>query len=778
MSSTYSESTTATSRNRKLSRVAAEELLEKERKANAKLLKKTIASTKKRGISKVPIQDNQETEVNDPPPIRKIRKSALAVEAARILREEADKAKKDEEAAAKIDIEDGSLSIDDEDEYSVVESPGQPNEDIRISTALETMTTKRMLASGSATRLWPTPAEMSAAISGVAVPVVGTSKVAPLSALFVKTVDKVTNSPESAVLSSTIICPGSDVPTGAMFVTLPDDTVDDKNIHDFYQVRGVPSSRLGLRKAQKIITSRGDTAANGNLMDADDITDILFGPTDKLCTLPIGGVAQVLYVSSIVSWATEEYFEPITSCEPDSVSAHPLIPGVDQVLPAYVSSHASAGITHSHSVPNREVFKSSRPHIRYASVPREVEITAKYPHAPYMFKVSQPIINTAIVSSSKENKGEHGILEAIKASAGSNGNTMRKLGMSSYTLHVLSVAASEALKATLQEVRKRFNQRVDCPINMVVMSHYTQSWALPDSGSGIKSFVGLDVFHGSVGGEAHARKYNSIDDLTTHSKVYLTLLEQLEFRHFATDLNVMKTAAKNILLLLFIMHNMRFCFQSGMLDALDRLFVYIRLKDFGPSSSCSADFIRLCLVEFFNNLDDFRARLSESRDDSESNSLLEELSLVPDLGIGAPIILIHECMYHAYGRNVAQMLIAGVGDSIQVHKNGEDKPRANSNKNRKDRKKAKLLLGLPKTPTPPPQLKVVTVPADNNAASKNDKRKSYCIMFNSKKGCQYGNSCKFAHEVPSLGSDQWSRLENIFSDRGVEATAAFVAGGP
>jgi len=770
MSSTYSESTITTTRSRKLSRVATEELFEKERKATAKLLKKTIASTKKRGMSKVPIQDDQEAEVNDAPPVRKIRRSALAVEAARILKEAADKANKDEEAETKINTEDGSLSIDDEDEYSVIASPGQPNEDVRISTALEAMVTKRMLASGSATRLWPTPIEMSAAISGMVAPVVRTSKVAPLSALFVKTVDKVTNSPESAVLSLAIICPGSDVPTGAVFVTLPDDTGDDKNIHDFYQVRGVPSSRFGLRKATKIITSRGDATANGNLMDADDITDILFGPTDKLCTLPIGGVTQVLYVSSIVSWATEEYFEPITSCEPNLTSAHPL-------APAYDSSNAAAGTSHSHSVPNLEVLKSARPHIRYASVPREIEITKKYPHAPYMFQVSQPIINTAIVSSSKENKGENGILEAIKASAGSTGSTMRKLGMSTHTLHVLSVAASEALKATLQEVRKRFNQRVDCPINMVVMSHYIQSWVLSDAGSGIKSFVGLEVFHGNAGGEAYARKYNSIDDLTAHSKAYLTLVEQLEFRHFATDLNVMKNAAKNILLLLFIMHNMRFCFQSGMLDALDRLFVYIKMKDFGPSSGCSADFIRLCLVEFFNNLDDFRARLSESRDDSESVSLLEELSLVPDLGISSPIILIQECMYHAYGRNVAQMLIAGVGDSDRVQENGEDKPKANKNKNRKDRQKAKVLSGLPKPPAPPSQLKVVVPPAFHNT-SKNDKRKSFCIMFNSKKGCQYGNSCKFAHEVPPLGSDQWSRLENIFSERGVEATAAFVAGGP
>ena len=116
MSSTYSESTITTTRSRKLSRVATEELFEKERKATAKLLKKTIASTKKRGMSKVPIQDDQEAEVNDAPPVRKIRRSALAVEAARILKEAADQANKDEEAETKINTEDGSLSIDDEDE--------------------------------------------------------------------------------------------------------------------------------------------------------------------------------------------------------------------------------------------------------------------------------------------------------------------------------------------------------------------------------------------------------------------------------------------------------------------------------------------------------------------------------------------------------------------------------------------------------------------------------------------------------------------------------------
>ena len=490
------------------------------------------------------------------------------------------------------------------------------------------------------------------------------------------------------------------------------------------------------------------------------------------------GNTQILYLSSLVRWATEEYFEPVTCCEPHPTKETNSPANLGLALPAD-STHLSEG-----SIPTAvaAVPKAQRPNIKYVSVPSTSDLTAKYPQAQFMFQVSQPIINAAIVSSSKEGKGENGILEALRASSVANVNTMRKQGMNPHTLHVLSVAGSETLKATLQEVRKRFNTRVDCPINMAIMKHYIQSWMIEDDGHGIKYFIGLEVFHGYGAGEAYARRFNVLDDIVDHSKAYLSLVEKLDFKRFSTDLNVMKDAARNVLLLLFIMNNMRFCFQSAMLDALDRLFFYIKKNDFGPSSTCSADFIRLCLVEFFNCLDDFRSRLSESRDDSDSLEMLDELEFLPHLEDGSPIVLIQQLMYFTYGRNVAQLLISGSGKSPSASNEALDtkdsKTKSERNKEKKDKKKAKL-LSRPSNPLGT-SAQVIHTNNVNPPVGKllNAKRKIFCLMFNSKKGCQFGSSCRFTHEIPLIGSSEWNHLEGLFSDRGVEASASFVAGGP
>ena len=261
-------------RYRKLSKIAAEELQEKERKAAAKSIKKTKDSKKRRA----------EEDGNT----KKSKKSLLAAEAAKILKEAVEKAKQDEA--------DAGLSGVDDDNVSEHGSLGPLTEDDRISAALEDFLAQRMSSSGSATPLWPTKLEMSAAISGMAVPAITATKIAPMAGLFVQTVGKLSLNVDSAILSLAVICEGSRIPPGTVFFTLPDDTAEDKNIHDFYQVRGIPSSRLDIRKATKIITSRGDATATGNLMDINDIVDVLFGPTDNLCTLPVGGVTHKFYI--------------------------------------------------------------------------------------------------------------------------------------------------------------------------------------------------------------------------------------------------------------------------------------------------------------------------------------------------------------------------------------------------------------------------------------------------------------------------------------------------
>jgi hypothetical protein len=761
MSSSISSSNNSGSgRSRKLSKIAAEKLEEKERKAANKSNRKKISN-------------KRQAEEGDSTPA-KVKKSKLATQAKKVV-----------EANKKALIE----SSDSDDDFNMTKSnrsgtssPSHSNmevlpEDDRIAIAIDLLIQQRISA-GKTVSVWPTQAEMDAATTNSALAITVAPRVTPQEYLFHDTIAKLSLAPDSAIFKMADICLGSEVPSGTVFFILPADSSGDTEIHDFYQVRPVPANRMSLRKATRIITSRGNAKANGNRMAIEDITDILFGPGDKLCTLPRGGVTKVLYLTNIVSWAEEEFFDEITV--KDSLIPPTSLPLTNVGFGSSTSEFSEVALPLLPSPSfSKFVSASTRPSIRMASIPKIESVTSKYAHSSAMYQVSQQIINTAIVNSSKENKGDLGLLDALKASSSSasSATTMRKLGMNPHTLHVLSVAGSEALKATLSEVRKRFGLRVSCPITMFGMKHYIQSWMLDDQGHALKYFINLMEFHGALKGDTLAREFNSLDDLAEQSKAYCNLIKDLNFKSCLTDLRIMKDAVFNVLLLLFIKYNMRFKFQNEMLKAVDRLFVYIRKHDFGPSAKCSSDFIRLCIVELFRQFDEFHSNLFECRDDSDTDELLQGLTFLPDLEIDSPIDMIQQCMFHEYGHSVAQLLIKGTGLASSSGGGTNDEkvsPTSNKqrNKNKRDKQKEKKQQN--------PQL-VSNHPSKNSTVIANSKSTTggglFCFKFNSKKGCDYKDKCKFKHAAPAKNSIEWSKLEEMFSDRGVEATDAFIAGG-
>jgi len=524
---------TASSRIRKQTARALADSEAKTQRASRKFLKRQQAfeaTTKAESEGNFDPSSNKKSNIES----KKAKVTRLATEAKKVT------------AAEEKELEDLVFDVDNLEDLDNLQDEILTTEEGQFTSSLNILIEKRMTSIGSIVQLWPTINEWNEASTGVVIPPPRIPKDSPCAALFARTVDLIKLDKESAILSFAVVSPGSHLPSGCVFITRPVDSGTDSTIHDFYQVQSVPSNRLGLRKAVRIITSRGDPIAKGNSMDEIEISDILFSSFDLLCTLPEGGLDQVLLLTNLISWAPDEYFGTFDICEPFEKNPDP--PSLKFAKSILPESDSTSEDDDTPPVIRHLAPIAMAPRPKFSSVPKLKNITVKYPKSSSMYEVPTQIINSSIVNGGKAARGENGLVEALKASTSAITTSLQKLGMSNHTLSVMSVAASEASKALLSEVRFRFLQRKYVPINLTVMKRFIQSWMIEQEGAGIKYFINLVEYCGASAAQFHGRKFLALDDSPESAIIFQNAVDQFDFYRYRNDIRVMEDAVNNILL--------------------------------------------------------------------------------------------------------------------------------------------------------------------------------------------------------------------------------------
>ena len=666
----------------------------------------------------------------------------------------------------------GSLASSSDDGGSIASSRSSAT--TRRLGVLQSLTAQQKVAAGE--NPWPTAQEFAATQSGAAPVPLSTTD---FSALLSHTETVVRAHPSSFVYAGLSICDAREVTSGCIFIVAPPDTAQDRHIHEWYQIVAMPEDQAEVRCAVKVMSSLGDTAVTLNKLAAAQMTRVEFAPMDKLCVLPgAEAVNDVMLMRTLVSWAPLSYWDPVGS-PPNVTLPPPPAPGVKEDPRRTSSSSGPAG-------QDRSAQDSSRTREIRTSIPPVGSVKDSYRHREFMYSVPPAVVAASLAREKKEagEKGASSVLsELIKVHDGTAAapHTLKKLGMSKYILQVLSVAKSEALQATLSVVGRRFQARVYCPVDLVSLRSFVGSWMIPDDGRDVKFFMNLMDFYGSTLHTLHARPFECLEEVEEHSQVYLRLVARIDFAKFNTNLRVLHDACRNVLTAIFMLYNMRFCFQEAMLAAVSRLFEYLRLHDFGPASEYSSRFITICIRELFRSFESVRAAMMDSRGvGDEAAEFLEELSGLPDLAAGSPICLVHADFTLRDRSGAAALLVQGMGDHIGAARAQDDavdrrpkKPKRPINKALADQAAARANAPTGKPKKMPINGPTATPPGKGNDASR---APLCCSRFCSVAGCASGPKCKYQHAIPV--SEAWQKMRAYFDEKKIEASVDFAAGGP
>ena len=345
-------------------------------------------------------------------------------------------------------------------------------------------------------------------------------------------------------------------------------------------------------------------------------------------------------------------------------------------------------------------------------------------------------------------------------------DTLEKNGMSSAILIAFSVSPKGTLNSTVAEKTSSVFNRLSIPGHRSKFLHVVISWELSD----LTVYRNLKEVYGHQQKDLRARKYAMIRDTTDGLAEYVALMKGLEGVFVATDLRIIKDAVMNMLLVIFITHDMRYKFQNEMICATLRCFEYLAVTDFGINHPSSQNYIELVLKELFSGFERIRILALHARDRSADDELMRLLQLVPDLNPQTSwIVQIFDHFKHANTQDFMEGLVGASSSSSDKKKAGgkteEEKKESWAQKNR-DKKAAKKARN---------EQAAKQINTDNQPRLDPMLDHGVCSFYNTAKGCnRRDGECRRNHIVPRRNSNGWRKLSEYFKDKNISPCKEFL----
>ena len=620
-------------------------------------------------------------------------------------------------------------------------------------------------------------------------------KVADLDPLLVTADVLATCTGKQAILSTVVAGRGRDAAAGNVFLVLRRSALMPGFELCLYQVAATPSDPEEPRRASRIATS--SPAAERNTMSLHEVSYIDFEPESVMFYVSKRGWSQALAMEGKQLRFSRPCLQGVV---PYSVTREDVMEKEESIV--------KPGPPSLSVLPARFLSLGS-----LSSVPGGVELKEQYrPSAALMFRVAPPVIAQAEAAAKGSSQSDlYDKITRRRDEGAQAGKTLVKLGASQYLLHVVSVAAAEVLCMPLSTVAAAYHHRVSCPINMVAMVPFVISWRLPSQGKCLAAFVNLSRAYGQQRASWRGRQYAELLEVDQHSEIYNTLITGAEGSIFGADIPIAYEATMNLLLLLFMLTGMRYCFQYAMIQAVERAFVYIRANDFGINSTSTPLLIRLVLVELFVRFDELRTQILTSRnpDATLRDEIVVVLGALPNLAPNSETGLIVERLRLSERDTQVSFLLdlnelgvmAPIQSPVKAAVTGVLSPVG-------PRKRRKAKPGLSAGSVVSGSAHGVSAVASSSSSSSGGSGvvaasggaaavttgggavgrvggagtqagrvagDQYCTKFLSTTPCPFGASCTFLHRIPSRASAEYKLAEARLTAKGFTPSADFVS---
>ena len=337
------------------------------------------------------------------------------------------------------------------------------------------------------------------------------------------------------------------------------------------------------------------------------------------------------------------------------------------------------------------------------------------------------------------------------------------------------------MRATGPEKLAAVFARLSIPISLKRVVGLIGSWSIGRA-SDLAPFFNLKETYGGSNVDFQRRRYEDAGgDATTDSAEYLSLLDKESVRLTTIDLRMLKDAAMNVLMVIFILHDMDHKLQYEMIEAVERCFDYLGAKDFGIRNPDSATFLRMVIGETFASFQRIRTTILGMRDRSEAGAIVAAFRKVPDTSRESPI----GRTFTHYDQANSALVVADWAKAAGTPASGAtvDVNAAAKAATKAAKKAATAATALQRANDAKNKLAAATTAAAvaaqtaANGAGVGERRRSKrpCISFNSTAACTRGDQCRFSHFVPDRQSDDGTMISDALTDRTLAPAADFRA---
>lgn len=621
------------------------------------------------------------------------------------------------------------------------------------------------------TTMWPRKADLQALVSGI--PATQPILLSPNNTIFTDSVGrvKVLAAQDMMIYADVKIGPASDGEPGTIFVVFEGPALD--LLPHFYQIMEIPVSRDVLRRATIVMSGVTDPVNPGSPLSIDELkATIFFSPHVQLCYVSVEVCHQIVaYLSKEIRFAPDNYWAPIVDYEetgtgvPEEFRQGSKIPD---------KGGGQGGDTLS------VVPRPQRPEsLRAAKSKAPEDLQEAYIHASKMYKVPSQLITQSALLASREEKSS--IAQELTSSLGYTGtrgkDSMEKQGLALNPLFLLSVAPLGTFRMSWQELQANYFNRAISPISPKRLVSGGTNFSVGNRGRDLRYYRNLQETygHGSSLVQVHGRRYADMKDVSEDSVEFTGWLAGEDGKFVSMDLDVVEDAVHNLMLLIFISHSMRYKFQHAFLEAVKRLFTFLRYNDLGPKNPSSEGFIYAIIAEFFASLEAIRVQMLGCRDTSDEDLFLKHIAMLPETEEGSPIADLREHFRRENSGSMAKMLLeeyqfngSSATDSATKEEK-EDMLRRNKEKKATKVAKKKAAAELAKA-----------LAASNNAGKPADvgnpsSARMVCAHYCSSVGCIFSeDKCFRKHFIPKKQSAEWKRVDAFHKERNLQPSKSFL----